>query len=115
MDSRWFVGGEYSDHVEAHFGEIRLRFSYISFGESTDGPLFARGDGFERMAVSRASTQLDLDEDECFAVAHDQVYLPFTGAIVSLDEAVSPPEKVTQSKVLAPVTGLLRAQATTPA
>lgn len=104
-----------SNHIEAHLGEVRLRVGDESFGEGQDRPLFARGDGFERVTVSRAPAQLDLDEDQRLAIAQYEIYLPFAGTKVSLDETVSLLEQITQGQVFTPVPDSFRAQAPTPA
>jgi hypothetical protein len=69
-----------------------------------DGLLSGR-DGFERVAEASRTTQLNLDEDEGFFFADDQVDLPAARPVVALDEPVAAPGQLAQREVLPPRSG----------
>ena len=60
--------------------------------------LLSRRDGFERVAEASLTTQLNLDED--FFLADDQVDLPAARPVVALDEPVAAPGQVAQREIL---------------
>ncbi len=107
--------GEDTHDVEADGVEGRFSFGEIKLGQGAEGILFAGSDGLEWAAEAGSSAQLDLDEDEGGALAHDEVDLSVTRAVIALDELVAASHQVAQRQLLAPLPGRAPAQAPTPA
>jgi hypothetical protein len=106
---------EYPHDVESQGVEVRVLFGKVLLGEGTEGPLFAGGDGFQRVAEAGSAPQFHFDEDEDVVLAQDQIDLPVTRPVVAFDELVASPGQIPQREVLTPLSGGLLFQSPTPA
>jgi hypothetical protein len=87
----------------------------VLFCERAEDPLFAGGDGFERVPEACTAPQFHFDEDEDAFLAEDQIYLPVARPVVAFDELVTAPGEIAEGEILTPRSGGLLFQPATPA
>ncbi len=91
MGYSWAVAvEENADGIEAQGVEFRRLFDEVLFCHRADGPLFAWGYGLERVAEAGGASELDLDYYQGPVLAGDDVQFAVAGAIVLVDDGVSP-------------------------
>lgn len=86
---RFFAGPGNADNVEPRVPLVQLVLVQKKLRRPNHLALFARLHRFERRAEAMVGAGLHFDEDDHFAVEHDQIHLAGLAAIVALDQLVA--------------------------